>query len=109
MSNFAPKRINYDTGDRRWLRDPSKASTHGVSVASTDVTADANGLVLSGSLVAGKGLVLDNHVIKTGESHLISVVHAGTVDRRYLPAALNQAQEAAFPAITFINGTAPTA
>jgi len=109
VSNFAPKRINYDTGDRRWLRDPAKASTHGVTVASTDVTADSDGLVLSGSIVAGKGLVLDNHVIKAGESHLISVVHAGTVDRRYLPAALDEAQEASFPAITFINGTAPSA
>jgi hypothetical protein len=107
VSNFAPKRTNYDTGDRRWLRELLKAETHGTTVALADVTADANGLVKSGSIVDGEGLVLDDFTIKTGESHLITVVHSGTVDRRYLPAALTAAQEAAFPSIRFINGTVP--
>ena len=111
MSNFAPTRTSYDTGDRRWLRDLLKAETHGVSVTPADVADDANGLVKSGSLVTGEGLVLNDFVIKTGETHLVSVVHAGTVDRRYLPAALNLAQETALSqnGISFINGTVPTA
>lgn len=109
MSNFAPKRTSYDTGDRRWLRDMHKAETHGVSVTPADVSDDANGLVKSGSVVTGEGLVLNDFTIKTGEKHLIAVVHAGTVDRRFLPAALTLAAEASFPAIVFINGTAPTA
>lgn len=109
MSNFAPTRTTYGSGDRRWLRDMLKAETHDVSVTPADVSDDANGLVLSGSVVAGEGLVLDDFTILTGETHLISVVHAGTVDRRYLPAQLDQAGEASFPAITFINGTAPAA
>lgn len=108
MSNFAPKRTSYDTGDRRWLRDMHKAETHGVTVTPAEVADDANGLVKSGSLVAGEGLVLNDFVIKTGEKHLISVVHAGTVDRRYLPTALTLAQETALRTISFINGTVPS-
>lgn len=107
MSNFAPKRTEYGTGDRRWLRDMLKSQTHGVTVTVADVTADAAGLVKSGSLVAGQGLVLNDFTIKTGESHLIAVVHAGTVDRRYLPAALTVEQEAALTGVVFINGTSP--
>lgn len=109
MSNFAPKRTNYDTGDRRWLRDMLKAETHGVTVTTAEVSDDANGLVKSGSVVAGEGLVLNDFVIKAGEEHLIAVVHAGTVDRRYLPAQLTIADEDSFPAIVFINGTPPAA
>ena len=107
MSNFAPKRTNYDTGDRRWLRDMLKDETHGVSVTSAEVADDANGLVKSGSLVAGQGLVLNDFTIKAGETHLIAVVHAGTVDRRYLPTALTLAQETSLRTISFINGTVP--
>lgn len=109
MTNYAPKRTNYDTGDRRWLSDMLKAETHGVTVTPAVVSDDANGLVKSGSVVAGEGLVLNDFVIKTGETHHIAVVHAGTVDRRYLPAQLTIAAEASFPAIVFINGTAPAA
>lgn len=111
MSNFAPKRTNYDQGDRRWLRDPHKAERHGVTVTAAQVADDANGFVKSGSLVAGEGLVLDDFTIKAGEKHLISVVHAGTVDRRFLPTPLNLAQETALTqnGISFINGTVPTA
>ncbi len=111
MSNFAPKRTSYDTGDRRWLRDMLKAETHDVTVTPATVSDDVNGLVKSGSIVTGQGLVLNDFVIKTGEKHLIAVVHAGTVDRRYLPAALNLAQETALTqnGISFINGTVPSA
>lgn len=107
MSNFAPKRNTYDTGDRRWLRDMLKAETHGVTVTPANVSDDADGLVKSGSLVAGEGLVLNDFVIKAGEEHLIAVVHAGTVDRRFLPAALTAAQEASLKGLVFINGTVP--
>lgn len=109
MANYAPRRTNFDTGDRRWIADLLSAETHGVTVTSANVADDANGLVKSGSVVTGQGLVLNDFVIKAGEKHHIAVVHAGTVDRRYLPAALNQAAEASFKNIVFINGTAPSA
>ena len=109
MANYAPRRTSYDTGDRRWLPDMLKAETHDVSVTPAEVADDADGLVLSGSLVADEGLVVNNFTIKAGETHHIAVVHAGTVDRRFLPAALTIADEASFPAIVFINGTAPAA
>lgn len=110
MSNYAPKRTTYDTGDRRWLPNLLTAATHGVSVTPADVADDANGLVKSGSLVtiSGKaGLVLNDFTIKTGEKHHIAVVHGGTVDRRYLPTALTLAQENSLKGIVFINGTVP--
>lgn len=107
MSNFAPKRTSYDTGDRRWLRDLLKSQSHGVTVTTATVNDDANGLVKSGSLVVGEGLVLNDFVIKAGEEHLIAVVHEGTVDRRYLPAQLTSAQEASLKGLVFINGTVP--
>lgn len=108
MSKFAPTRTTYDTGDRRWLRNMLKSSTRDVTVAFADVTKDSDGLVKSGSLVAGKGLVLNDFVIKSGESHLIAVVDGGDVDRRYLPAALTLAQETALKNVNFINGTTPS-
>lgn len=107
MSNYAPKRTTYDTGDRRWLPDLLKAETHGITVTPADVADDANGLVKSGSLVAGEGLVLNDFTIKAGETHHIAVVHAGTVDRRFLPTALTLAQETALKGIVFINGVVP--
>lgn len=109
MANYAPVRNTYDTGDRRWLPNLLAAETHGISVTSADVADDANGLVKSGSVVAGEGLVLNDFVIRAGELHHIAVVHEGTVDRRYLPTPLNQATEASFKGIVFINGTAPSA
>lgn len=108
MSNFAPKRSSYNDSDRRWCRDFLAASKRGVSVVFADVTKDSDGLVKSGSLVAGKGLVVDNYTHKTGETHLISVVDGGDVDRRYLPAQLTLAQETALKNINFINGTTPS-
>lgn len=108
MSNFAPKRTTYTSGDNRWLRNMLTASTRGVTVAFADVVKDGAGLVKSGSLVAGKGLVLDEYTHKTGESHLIAVVDGGDVDRRYLPAQLTLAQETALKNINFINGTTPS-
>lgn len=107
MSNYAPKRTTFDTGDRRWLPNLLQAATHGVTVTPADVADDADGLVKSGSLVAGEGLVLNDFTIKTGETHHIAVVHGGTVDRRYLPTALTLAQETALKGIVFINGTVP--
>jgi len=109
VANYAPRRATYDTGDRRWLPNMLKAETHGVTVVLADVTADGTGLVKSGSLVAGEGLVLNDFVIKTGEKHHIAVVHAGSVDRRFLPAPLTSAAEASFPAVVFNYGTAPAA
>lgn len=107
MANYAPRTTSFDTGDRRWLPDLLKAETHGITVELADVTADANGLVKSGSLVAGEGLVLNDFTVKAGEKHHIAVVHGGTVDRRYLPAVLSAAVEAEFTTLAFIYGTAP--
>lgn len=113
MSNFAPKRTDYSTGDRRWLRDLLASQAHDVTVTDGSFKAGSvggDGLVKSGSLVtvAGKGgLLKDDLTIKTGETHLVSAVHGGTVDRRYLPAALTKAEETSLSAIAFINGTPP--
>ncbi len=107
MSNFAPKRTTYNDTDRRWCRNLLTASKRGVTVAYADVVKDGNDLVKSGSLVAGKGLVIDDYTHKAGEKHLISLVDGGDVDRRYLPAALTLAQETALKNINFINGTTP--
>lgn len=108
MSNFAPKRTTYGSGDTRWLRNLLTASTRGVSVVYANVVKDGNDLVKSGSLVAGKGLVLNEYTHKSGETHLISIVDGGDVDRRYLPAQLTLAQETALKNINFINGTTPS-
>lgn len=107
MSNFAPKRTSYGASDTRWLLDMLKANTRSVTVAFADVVKDADGLVKSGSIVAGKGLVLNDFTIKAGEQHLIAVVDGGDVDRRYLPAQLTLAQENALKNVNFINGTTP--
>lgn len=112
MSNFAPKRTDYDTGDSRWLRDALAASKHGVSVTTASFKAadiDANGLVKSGAIVTGEGLLRDNLVILAGETHLVAVVDGGDVDRRFLPAQLTIADEASLKNVNFINGTAPAA
>jgi len=110
VSNFAPKRTTFDTGDNRWNRDGIRARAHGVSVTTAsfkpaDVAAD--GFVKSGSLVAGKGLLKSDLVIKAGEKHLVAVIHETTCDRRYLPAALSAAEETALKGVVFINGTVP--
>lgn len=110
MSNFAPKRTSYDYGDRRCFRDLLKSEAHGVTLTYAEVSAllDSDGVLKIGKLIAGQGLVKDGEVFKAGEKHLISVVHAGTVDRRYLPTALTYDQEQSLSAVAFINGTAPT-
>lgn len=112
MSNFAPTRTSYDTGDTRWNRSGLKADTHGLTVTTASFNGahiDANGLVKSGTAHTdpAQGLLLNDLVIKTGEKHLVAFVNGAQVDRRYLPRQLNQAGEAAIKNVTFINGTAP--
>ena len=110
MSNFAPKRTSYDTGDDRWNRDGIKARAHGVSVTTASFKAgdiSGDGLVKSGSLVAGEGLLKADLTIKAGETHLVAVVHETTCDRRFLPAALTAAEETALKGVVFINGAVP--
>lgn len=107
MVNLKPKRTEYAGGDgRRWLPTHLKAETHTVTVTTDKVTPDAAGLVPSGTEIAGEGLLLNRLVIKEGEEHEVAVVHAGTVDRRYLPAQV--ADESDFSGISFIY-EAPTA
>lgn len=56
MSNFAPKRTIYDTGDSRWLRQPLKAEAHGVTLDGDLWTSDAAGLLIkSGTHVSELG------------------------------------------------------
>lgn len=56
MSNFAPKRTNYDTGDSRWLRDALRAESHGVTLDGDLWTSDPAGvLIKSGSHVSELG------------------------------------------------------
>lgn len=56
MSNFAPKRTTYDTGDTRWLRDALRAETHGVTLDGDLFTSDAAGvLVKSGTHIGENG------------------------------------------------------
>lgn len=110
MSNFAPKRTEYGTGDNRWNRDGLRARAHGVTVTTASFKAGsvgADGLVKSGRLVTGEGLLKDDLVIKAGETHLVSVVHETTCDRRYLPGALTAAEETSLKGVVFINGTVP--
>jgi hypothetical protein len=114
VSNFAPKRTTYGTGDTRWLRNALAAQTADATVTTASFANGhiaSDGLVKSGTpLVApAKGLLRNDLVIKAGEKHLVAVVVGGSpVDRRHLPHALTFDQEAALTAIPFINGTAPT-
>lgn len=56
MSNFAPKRTSYDTGDTRWLRDALRAEQHGVTVDGDLFTSDAAGvLIKSGTHISELG------------------------------------------------------
>ena len=103
MSNYAPKRTSYDTGDRRWLVDLLKAETHGVTI---DGTLAGAGTIKSGTVIAvrtsdkfaGKyatggtggldvadGHLLNDLVVEAGQQYHVAVVHAGTVKRSLLP------------------------
>lgn len=56
MSNFAPKRTTYDTGDTRWLRDALRAESHGVTLDGDLFTSDAAGLLVkSGTHIGTNG------------------------------------------------------
>lgn len=113
MSNFAPQRTTWDTGDSRWLRNALAAQTHGVTVTTASFDEDhvaEDGLVQSGTphVDPAKGLLRNNLRIRVGEQHLVAFVIGGSpVDRRFLPFELDFEQEAALSAIPFINGTAP--
>jgi hypothetical protein len=113
VSKFAPTRTSYDTGDSRWNRDGVRARAHGVTITAASAFKSGSvdgttGLVKSGSLVIGQGLLKSDVVYKTGEKHLLSVIHETTVDRRFLPVALTAAEEASLKGVTFINGTVPS-
>lgn len=136
MTNYAPKRTTYDTGDRRWLPDMLKAETHGVTLDAARILAKwADGNVPSGAFLAEDatsglavpydpaydsdagtagvqpngadtaiGLLLNDVKVAAGERHHVAVVHAGTVDRRYLPATSGRdaGAEADLSTIAFI-------
>ncbi len=127
MSNFAPKRTDYDTGDTRWLRDALRAEQHDITIDGSLITSDAAGTLVksgthigrvtatklgglyddaseTGGLDTSVGHLRNDLFVKPGERHLVAVVHGGTVDRRYLPAGTHDANaEADLTAVAYIN------
>lgn len=54
MSNFAPKRTSYDTGDTRWLRDALRAESHGITLDGDLFTSDPAGILVKSGTHIGK-------------------------------------------------------
>lgn len=54
MSNFAPQRTSYDTGDSRWLRDALRAEQHGITLDGDLFTSDAAGVLVKSGTHIGK-------------------------------------------------------
>lgn len=123
MSNFAPKRTSYDTGDRRWARNFLALDTHDVTIDGDLFTA---GTVIPSGTHIGRvtatglhgryapaatdgtetsvGLLVNDLRVEAGGRYLVAVASGGgPVDRRFLPAGHDAAAEADLPAINFIN------
>ncbi len=103
MTNYAPKRTTYDTGDRRWLPDMLSAETISATLdgalgtgfykSGTHIglsTATKRGGRYAPAATDGRqtsvGLLLDDVQVNAGELHHVALVRAGVVDRRFLPA-----------------------
>lgn len=54
MSNFAPKRTTYGTGDRRWLRDLLRAAKHGITLDGSLFTSDPAGVLVKSGTHIGR-------------------------------------------------------
>lgn len=113
MTNFAPKRTTYGTGDRRWARNFLALDTHDVTLdgalwpAGTVVPAGTHIAATGGgpraALAASGGLLVNDFKVSTGQ-HLVAVASGGgPVDRRFLPAGHDAAAEDSLTAINFIN------
>ena len=122
MSNFAPKRTNYGTVDRRWARNFLALDTNDITLdgskwaAGTVVPSGTHIGRLSGSKLGAPynngasdgseksvGLLVNDWVAGPGK-HLVAVASGGgPVDRRYLPAGHDAQAEADLTAINFIN------
>ena len=122
MSNFAPKRTSYDTGDRRWARNFLALDTHDITLdgskfpagtvikSGTDIgrlTTTKLGAPYAPAATDGTqksvGLLVNDFKVEPG-MHLVAVASGGgPVDRRFLPAGHDAAAEADLPAINFIN------
>ncbi|MEL4357042.1 MULTISPECIES: head decoration protein [unclassified Luteococcus] len=122
MSNFAPERTNYTSGDRRWARNFLALDTNGVTLDGAKFTAGQTipsgthiGRITATKLYAkydpaatdgtekSVGLLVNDWVAAPGK-HLVAVASGGgPVDRRYLPAGHDAAAEADLTAINFIN------
>lgn len=122
MSNFAPQRNTYTTGDRRWARNFLALDTHDITLDGSKfpagtvipsgthigrITASKLGAPYNDGAADGTqksiGLLVNDFVVAPGK-HLVAVASGGgPVDRRYLPAGHNPAAEADLPAINFIN------
>ncbi|MDO5500321.1 MAG: hypothetical protein Q4F67_11660 [Propionibacteriaceae bacterium] len=112
MSNFAPKRTQYGTGDRRWARNFLALDTHDVSIDTSSL--EAGRVYPSGTHIGEDKLpraaeapsvgLLVNDLRVDGGVHLVAVASGGgPVDRRYLPEGHDEAAEASLTAINFIN------
>lgn len=122
MTNFAPTRTTYDTGDRRWARDflalrtyditlngdlftpgtTIKSGTHIGRVTATKLGAPYTPGASNGT-EKSVGLLVNDFVVKPGR-HLVAIANGGgPVDRRYLPAGNTPTAEGHIPAVSFIN------
>lgn len=112
MSNFAPTRTEYGTGDRRWARKFLALDTHDVNLdgsawpagqvipSGTHVGADGGPRAADAPSV---GLLVNDWRASAGK-HLVAVASGGgPVDRRFLPAGHDEAAEASLTAVNFIN------
>lgn len=118
MSNFAPTRNTYGTGDRRWARNFLALDTHDVTLdgskypAGTVVPSGTHVSVADGTTKmhgprtggqASGGILINDFKAGPGK-HLVAVASGGgPVDRRYLPAGHDVAAEQSLTAINFIN------
>lgn len=118
MSNFAPTRTSYDTGDRRWARNFLALDTHDVTLdgskfnvgtvipSGTHVSVADGTTKMHGPRTAGQpsgGLLVNDWKVTAGRSLVAVVSGGGPIDRRYLPAGNDAAAEQSLTAINFIN------
>lgn len=118
MSNFAPQRTFYDTGDRRWARNFLELDTYGVTLdgskfpagtvvpSGTHIGAADGTTKMHGPRAAGQpsaGLLVNDWKVTPGRSLVAVANGGGPVDRRYLPEGHDAAAEQSLTAINFIN------
>ena len=120
MSDFAPTRTTYTSNQPVWARNFLACETHDVQLDDdTFLSAYPDRLVPTGTPIArsaaGRGVpagtvdarvigfLVNDTKVRPGGAHFESVVHAGTVTERLLPAgAATSAVKTALTAVVFI-------